>query len=79
MIISCRLPKADCEQQLGEHLQEMMVKEILPNIIELQNKFDKEGKGDAKRDTLLNIAVQQPAPASYDSLLRLAMASQEVS
>lgn len=71
--------KADCEQQLGEHLQEMMVKEILPNIIELQNKFDKEGKGDTKRDTLLNIAVQQPAPASYDSLLRLAMASQEVS
>ena len=56
--------RADCEQQLGEYLQTMMVDNTVPSLHQLQHKFDK------KRKNIPDIAVQQPLAASYDKLLK---------
>lgn len=58
--------RADCEQQLGDYLQEMMARQIVPSLLDLQHKFDK------KRRSTPDIAVQQPLVASYNDLLQRA-------
>jgi len=55
--------RADCEKQLGEHLQTMMSNQSLPSLHELQLKFDH------REQTVPVIHVKQPLAASYDSLL----------
>jgi DNA-binding XRE family transcriptional regulator len=55
--------RADCERQLGEYLQKMMVCQTVPSLLELQHKFDKQG------GNIPDITVQQPPVASYDDLL----------
>jgi hypothetical protein len=55
--------RADCERQLGEYLQKMMVCQTVPSLLELQHKFDKQG------GNIPDITVQQPPAASYDDLL----------
>ena len=62
--------RADCENKLGNHLQAMMARQILPSLLDLKNKFDK------KEDDIPNIAVKQPPAASYNILLQTI--SQEV-
>ena len=56
--------RANCEQQLGEYLQTMMARQILPSLLDIQHKFDK------KRKNIPTIAVQQPLASSYNVLLR---------
>ena len=56
--------RADCEQQLGDYLQEMMARQIVPSLLDLQHKFDKKGR------SIPDIAVQQPLAASYNDLLQ---------
>ena len=63
--------RADCEQQLGDYLQKMMARQIVPSLLDLQHKFDKKGR------SIPDIAVQQPLAASYNDLLQRAN-SQEV-
>lgn len=58
--------RADCEQQLGDYLKEMMARQIVPSLLDLQHKFDE------KRRSIPAIAVQQPLAASYDDLLQRA-------
>ena len=58
--------RADCEHQLGDYLQTMMARQTVPNLLDLQRKFDK------KRNNTPDIAVQQPLAASYNDLLQKA-------
>ena len=56
--------RADCEKQLGDYLQNMMIRQTVPSLFDLQRKFDKEQKN------IPNVAVKQPPVASYNVLLR---------
>lgn len=56
--------RADCENQLGDHLQAMMVRQVLPSLLDLKNLFDK------KDEYIPDIVVEQPAAASYNMLLQ---------
>jgi hypothetical protein len=58
--------RTDCEDQLGDYLQTMMARRTVPNLLDLQHKFDK------KRKNIPDIAVQQPLAASYNVLLQTA-------
>ena len=58
--------RTDCEDQLGEYLQAMMIRQILPSLIDLQRKFDK------KRKSTPDITVKQPPACSYNVLLQTA-------
>lgn len=62
--------RADCEKQLGEHLQIMMSNQSLPSLHELRRRFE-HGE-----QTVPAIHVNQPPAASYDALLFIS--SQEV-
>ena len=62
--------RADCEQELGVQLKSMMTRQRLPNLLELQNKFDKRPKA------VPAVLVKQPLSASYNVLLQAK--SQEV-
>ncbi len=55
--------RADCEQQLGEYLQEMMAGSTLPRLLDLQHKFD------TREPSVPDIQVKQPPVSDYDSLL----------
>lgn len=62
--------RADCEKQLGEHLQIMMSNQSLPSLHELRRRFEH------REQTVPAIHVNQPPAASYDALLFIS--SQEV-
>lgn len=55
--------RADCEKQLGEHLQIMMSNKSLPSLHKLQRKFEHS------EQTVPVLHVNQPPAASYDALL----------
>lgn len=55
--------RADCEKQLGEHLQIMMSSQSLPRLHELRRRFD------PREQTVPAIRVNQPPVSSYDALL----------
>lgn len=55
--------RADCEQQLGEYLQEMMAGSTLPRLLDLQHKFD------TRDPNVPEIQVNQPPASDYNSLL----------
>lgn len=55
--------RADCEEELGKHLQVMMSRQTLPSLHELQRKFEDSEK------KIPDIHVRQPSAASYDDLL----------
>ncbi|MEN8232554.1 MAG: IS21 family transposase [Thermodesulfobacteriota bacterium] len=55
--------RADCEKQLGEHLQIMMSSQSLPRLYELRRRFD------PREQTVPTIRVNQPPVSSYDALL----------
>jgi hypothetical protein len=56
--------RADCERQLGEHLQEMMTCSTLPSLLELECKFATK-----EQVYVPEIHVSQPPASDYDSLL----------
>ena len=55
--------RADCEKQLGEHLQIMMSSQSLPSLHALRRKFEH------REQTVPVIQVNQPPAASYNVLL----------
>lgn len=55
--------RADCEKQLGKHLQNMMSTKSLPSLHKLQQKFEH------REQVVPIIHVSQPPVASYDALL----------
>lgn len=56
--------RPDCESQLGDYLQAMMIRRILPSLLDLQRKFDTKGKD------IPDVAVRQPPAASYNVILQ---------
>jgi hypothetical protein len=62
--------QADCEQQLGEHLQAMMSGQRLPVLNDLQLKFN------PSKQTVPDIKVKQSPVTGYNVLL--GASSQEV-
>ncbi|MCB2184763.1 MAG: hypothetical protein KQH63_22290, partial [Desulfobulbaceae bacterium] len=62
--------RTDCERQLGEHLQQLMSKRLLPSLLELQQKFEH------REQAVPDVTIKQPAAMSYNSLL--ISSSQEV-
>ena len=55
--------RADCEIQLGNHLQTMMTKQAIPSLHKLQQAFEK------REQTVSCVQVEQPPAASYNVLL----------
>jgi len=55
--------RANCETQLGAHLQELMASATLPSLLKLQNKFE------TREQSVPEIHVKQPPASDYDSLL----------
>jgi Mu transposase, C-terminal domain len=55
--------RADCEEQLGRHLQKMMSSSKLPSLVELQHKFE------PKKTVIPDVQCAQPPAADYDTLL----------
>jgi hypothetical protein len=55
--------KADCEKQLGDYLQTLMNKQVLPSLYQLQQRFD------PREPILPSLQVRQPLAGSYDMLL----------
>lgn len=62
--------RADCEKQLGAHLQNLMNKQVVPSLHQLQQMFD------TRKRKIPSLQVKQPPASSYDALL--ADYSQEV-
>ena len=60
LALACR---ADCEKQLGDHLNEMMLRQEIPELYKLQQKFEKRKK------SLPHVEIKQPLSESYDVLL----------
>ncbi len=55
--------RANCEKQLGEHLQMMMDRSAVPSLYQLQQQFGK------KEPMVPSIKVNQPPAMAYDALL----------
>ncbi len=55
--------RADCETQLGEYLQELMISSTLPSLLELQNRFE------SRERIVPEVQINQPPASDYDSLL----------
>ncbi|MBU0944154.1 MAG: hypothetical protein KJ804_08835 [Proteobacteria bacterium] len=55
--------RADCEKQLGDYLQTLMNKQVVPSLYQLQQRFD------TREQILPSTQVKQPLAASYDMLL----------
>lgn len=56
--------RANCENQNGDYLQAMMIRQTIPSLLDLQRKFDKEQKN------IPDVSVKQPPAASYNVLLQ---------
>ena len=59
--------RADCERQLGEYLQEMMTRSMLPSLLELQHRFE------SRERSVPEVQCTQPPASDYDTLLNCSL------
>jgi hypothetical protein len=55
--------RANCERQLGDYLQNMMTRQMIPSLYALQQKFEQRGQ------SVPHVKIEQPPAKSYDILL----------
>ena len=55
--------RANCERQLGDYLQKMMIRQVIPNLYKLQQKFEQ------REQSIPHVKIEQPPAKSYDILL----------